>query len=85
MSVLALAAAAAAAAVAVLVRRQYKVAIETDTEGNEGNVDNANAPDVSVPEQPNASGQGNMANGSTMVTDTGTVTDVNEQSSTSGR
>jgi hypothetical protein len=85
VSVLALAAAAATAAVAVLVRRQYKVAMETDTEGNEGNVDNANAPGVSVPEQPDASGQGNMANGSTMVTDTGTVTDVNEQSSTSGR
>jgi hypothetical protein len=82
MSVLALAAAAAAAAVAVLVRRQYKVAMEADTEGT---VNNPNAPDVSVPGQPTASSQGSTANGSAMVTDTGTATDVNEQASTSGR
>ena len=85
VSVLALAAAAAAAAVAVLVRRQYKAAMEADTEGTGGNVGNANAPDVSVPGQPAAPGQGGTANGSTTVTDTGTATDVNEQASTSGR
>jgi hypothetical protein len=81
VSALGLAAAAAAAAVAVLVRRQYKAAMDADTEGS---VDNANVPDVSVPEQPTAPGTGSTANGSTTAPAPGTATDVNEQASKSG-
>lgn len=52
LSLLALAAAAAAGAVAVLVRRQYKAAMEADTETEVVDVDDANEPGAAVPGQP---------------------------------
>lgn len=73
-SLLALAAAAAAGAVAVLVRRQYKAAMDADSESDAVDVDDANEPGATVPGQPATSSQTST-----------TGAEVNGQASTSRR
>lgn len=77
MSVLAGAALAAVGAVAILVRRQYKSAMEADTEEDVVNVEDKNEPTAergaSVPSQSGAPAEASPPNGAAPVTDTGTT------------
>lgn len=74
MSLLAFAAAAAAAAVAALVRRQYKAAMEADTESDAIDIDDAREPDATASGEPAEPGQPSTTGG----------TRVNGRTSSSG-
>ncbi|HEX6448477.1 MAG TPA: hypothetical protein VF060_03345 [Trebonia sp.] len=78
ISALAAAALAAAGAVAVLVRRQYKSAMDADTQNDVVDVEDKHEPaaerGVSAPGQSAAPAQGSAPNGATPVTETKTET-----------
>jgi len=87
MSILAGAALAAVGAVAILVRRQYKSAMDADTE-DVVDVEDKNEPTAergaSVPSQSAAPAEASPPNGATPVTDTGSGTGATGQGSKSG-
>lgn len=83
VSVLAVATLAAAGAVAVLVRRQYKAAMEADTESDVMDIEDRDEPGTARREQASASAQAGSPD-EPLVTDQGTGAGRSGRKSTSG-
>lgn len=84
VSVLAIGALAAAGAVAVVVRRQYKAAMEADTESDVMDIEDRDESGTAKTGKPSAPAQAGSRDGSSTAADTGTGAGASGRTSASG-